>query len=81
MQIFLPILMAVLVAACAGWLVGKRLPPRTLAKAADLPFQDVPATLKRGLSGLKGRPRAVAVAAPDDSDDPDAYPSANVTTC
>ena len=77
MQIFLPILIAVLVAACVGWPVGKMLRPRTPAEAADEPFQDASATLKRG---LKGRTGALTVAAPDDSDYPDAYPSANAIT-
>ena len=47
MQIFLAILIALLVAACACWLVRKMLRPRTPAEPADEPFADAAAPLKR----------------------------------
>jgi len=71
MQIFLQILIAVLVAACAWWLVRKVLRFPTPSEPADEPFADVSARLKRG---PKGRTGAVAVEEPDDFDYLDAYP-------
>ena len=74
MQIFLQVLISVLVAACAWWLIRK-MRTRAPAEPADDPlvdpFSDVSAPLK---PRPKGRAGAVAIEEPEDDDHPDAYP-------
>jgi hypothetical protein len=66
MLIFIEILIAILAATLAWWLIGRMLRPRAPAEPSDDPLSPVGAPVRRG---PKGRAGAVALEEPDEDVD------------
>ncbi len=71
MQAFLQLLIAALAVWAAWSLIRKMLRPGAPAEPAEDPLAEVSAPLKRN---PKGRTGAVAVAEPEESENPEAFP-------
>ena len=71
MQAFLQLLIVALVIWAAWALIRKMLRPGAPAEPSEEPFADVSAPLKRN---PKGRAGAVAVAEPEEGEDPETFP-------